>query len=169
MNKITQNIKAIILGLVLTLGLSYVGAQTSFGPGCAPPGCNAPVPLNVESNAQTKSGTLTVGGLGIVGDFAFLPTGVTPTAGQVLSAVNSQGKVAWTSLGASSYYQVEAQTNLTSITAQCNSGDTVIGGGIELLNNGSQEVASSHPVGTNAWQCVSKGGSMTCYAICASN
>lgn len=59
--KIQNNIKAIILGLVLTLGMGYAAAQTFTGPACAPEGnCNTPAPLNVGSSAQSKTGTLTL-------------------------------------------------------------------------------------------------------------
>lgn len=103
--KIIQNIKAIILGLVLTLGMGYVAAQTFTGPTCSPTdvvGCNTPAPLNVGATLQSKAGPLATLGLGVVGDFNFIPTGLTPpTAGQVLMADNtnaatlSAGKVKW--------------------------------------------------------------------------
>ena len=100
-SKITQNIKAIILGLVLTLGLSYVLADftppPSSPPTCDPattPACNAPI--NVGSLAQIKAGSLTLGGLGIVGDFKFLPNATAQaTPGQVLTATDNTGKVEW--------------------------------------------------------------------------
>jgi hypothetical protein len=105
-NNIKQNIKAIILGLVLTLGIGYVAAQTTFtGPTCSPtadPGCNIPAPVNVGSLLQSKLGPLTLGGLGVVGDFKFIPTNlVPPTTGQVLMADDSDlasGKVKWGSV-----------------------------------------------------------------------
>ena len=97
-SKITQNIKAIILGLVLTLGLSYASAvfeaPTFSPPDCPPetPACN--VPINEGSLPQIKTGSLTLGGLGIVGDFIFLPsTGA--QVGQVLTAKDSTGEVEW--------------------------------------------------------------------------
>jgi hypothetical protein len=110
MNTIKQNIKAIILGLVLTLGISYAAAQIPFaGPECSPtatPGCNVPAPVNVGSLLQSKLGPLTLGGLGVVGDFKFIPTNlVPPTTGQVLMADDSDlasGKVKWGSVSGSS-------------------------------------------------------------------
>ncbi len=58
---ITNNIKAIILALVLTLGVGYAVAGNFTSPNCAPPGCNADAPLNVGSGSQGKAGTLAVG------------------------------------------------------------------------------------------------------------
>lgn len=66
--KILNNTKAIILGLVLTLGVSYVmGAWTN--PACAPTGCNADAPVTVGGRdgsdptrwySQAKSGILSL-------------------------------------------------------------------------------------------------------------
>lgn len=93
--KIIQNIKAIILGLIVTLGMGYVAAATFVGPGCAPPGCNADVPINASSSAQIKTGPLTVGGLGIVGNFTFLPSaGAIVPAGSILTS-GSGGVASW--------------------------------------------------------------------------
>jgi len=101
--KIIQNIKSFILVLILVLGVSYAYANFTSPlhtpPTCltGEPGCDAPI--NVGSNSQTKSGTLTLGGLGIVGDLKFIPaSGISPTSGQVLMADDSDlahGKVKW--------------------------------------------------------------------------
>ena len=88
--KIQNNIKAIILGLVLTLGMGYAFAQTFVGPTCSPTdsvGCNVPAPLNVGSSAQSKTGTLTLVDL-IAANFKLTnPDGTITgiTAGKVLT------------------------------------------------------------------------------------
>ena len=93
-SKIIQNIKAIILGLVVTLGMGYAAAEFA-GPTCAPPGCNADAPINASSSPQIKTGPLTVGGLGIVGNFTFLPSaGATIPAGAVLTS-GTGGVASW--------------------------------------------------------------------------
>ncbi|MEK7463953.1 MAG: hypothetical protein AAB610_02410 [Patescibacteria group bacterium] len=94
--KIIQNLKAIILGLIITIGMGYAVAGFS-GPSCAPPGCNADAPINASSTPQIKSGPLTVGGLGIVGNFTFLPSvGATVANGSILVADGTNtGKVKW--------------------------------------------------------------------------
>ncbi len=97
---ITQNIKSIILILILVLGVEYISAYSTWAPPTATaPGNNTDTPINVNNVAQTKIGSLTLGGLGIVGDFKFLPvSGTPPTSGQVLMADNSDlthGKVKW--------------------------------------------------------------------------
>ncbi len=61
--KIAQNIKGIILGLIIVIGVGYAGAQTFEGPECAPTdpiGCNTPAPINVGSLPQVKTGTLSL-------------------------------------------------------------------------------------------------------------
>lgn len=58
--KIQNNIKAVILGLIVTLGMGYAAAATFNGPSCAPPGCNADAPINASTTAQTKTGPLTL-------------------------------------------------------------------------------------------------------------
>ena len=90
-----QNIKIIVLGLIVAVGVSYAGAAWTPAPS-TPPNANADAPLNVGSNQQTKLGSLLLGGLGVGGDFTYLPTGVSSvTPGQVLVAANASGKVAW--------------------------------------------------------------------------
>ena len=95
MKTITQNIKIIILGLVVAGGVGYVSAAWNPAPS-NPPANNVDAPINVGSNLQTKLGSLLLGGLGVGGDFTYLPTGVTSvTPGQVLIATNASGKVGW--------------------------------------------------------------------------
>jgi hypothetical protein len=60
MKYIQQNIKAVILGLIIAVGASYAFAATFTGPNCAPPYCNTDAPVNVGTATQTKAGSLTV-------------------------------------------------------------------------------------------------------------
>lgn len=61
--KIKQNIKVIILGLLLASGVSSVLAAEGIwtAPTCSPPNCNASAPLNVSNSAQIKVGKLALG------------------------------------------------------------------------------------------------------------
>ncbi len=59
--KIIQNTKAIILGLIITVGVGYAAAADWTAPTCTPPGCNAPAPINVSISDQYKEGGLEVG------------------------------------------------------------------------------------------------------------
>ena len=94
--KIMQNIKSVIIVLVLVVGVSYASAAWT-NPPSTPPNGNVDAPINVGSLLQVKSGSLGLGGLALAGDFKFLPTGLTPpTTGQVLMADSSDlsnGKV----------------------------------------------------------------------------
>jgi hypothetical protein len=69
-----QNLKAIILGLIITLGASYVIAAWNE-PTCSAPGCNTPSFVTASSTPQYKSGALSIG------------TTVLPTADYVLSVL----------------------------------------------------------------------------------
>lgn len=99
--KITQNIKSIILALVLVAGVGYVSAQSVWtNPGCGPTGCNTPTPINVGGGdvgitqySQHKTGLITLDHL-FTGDFTV--ASLTPIIpGQVLTAVDTTGKVGW--------------------------------------------------------------------------
>ncbi len=57
---IIQNIKAILLGIFVVIGSSYVFAGYS-APGCAPTGCNSDAPINIGQGPQYKTGRLVVG------------------------------------------------------------------------------------------------------------
>lgn len=105
-NKITNKIKAIILGLVITVGVGYAAAQNFTGPTCSPtanPGCNTPAPVNVGGNdagitpySQLKTGLLTLMHV-ITPDLTVTNSdGVTPViVGQVLTATDTSGRVGW--------------------------------------------------------------------------
>lgn len=62
--KITQNIKSIILALILVAGVSYVSASSIWtAPTLPPTGGNTDTPINVGGTLQTKTGSLVVGGV----------------------------------------------------------------------------------------------------------
>ena len=64
--KIIQNIKSIILALILVVGVSYVSAYSTWvGPTATAPGNNADKPLDVTVNGQIKAGGLTLGSGGV--------------------------------------------------------------------------------------------------------
>ena len=94
-----KNIKAIILGLVVVIGVSYASAAWNAAPSDGPANAgtnNAAAPINVSASAQIKDGSLTLGGLGVVGDFKFLPSAnASITDGLVLMADGVTGKVKW--------------------------------------------------------------------------
>ena len=112
--KIAQTLKIVVLALALSFGLSYVYAWTA--PTLPAPNGNTSAPINTGTSAQTKSGSLTAGGItstvdiiarenvkinstnggGIVGSPSYWtridPNGqrfiVTPTTAQVNSGAN---------------------------------------------------------------------------------
>lgn len=59
--QIVSIVFSLIIGLVLSVGLSYVNAAFNL-PTSTPPGGNLPVPVNVNPAAQIKNGSLFVGG-----------------------------------------------------------------------------------------------------------
>ena len=69
--ELIQSLKIIVLGLVLSFGLSFASAQYTGPTGAPGDGTNAPTPLNVSANNQTKTG-----GLIIAGGNSFIPSGV---------------------------------------------------------------------------------------------
>lgn len=61
MKNITNNLKAVLLGIIVAAGVSYAAAGTFTGPACAPPNCNTDAPLNVGNVNQVKTGRLVIG------------------------------------------------------------------------------------------------------------
>jgi hypothetical protein len=55
-----QNIKFIILGLIITAGVSYTYASNFSYPCAGAPDCNTPLPINISATAQGKVGALSV-------------------------------------------------------------------------------------------------------------
>ncbi len=132
MKKITQNIKVIILGLILTVGMGYAVAATFTGPTCGPEGdCNTPAPVNVGGNdvgktpySQLKTGLLTLMSV-ITPDLTVRNADSSPVMpGQVLTAIDSNGKVGWGSISSpmlgigSDVITDPGVTNTTEVTRQ---------------------------------------------------
>jgi hypothetical protein len=64
--KITQNIKAVILGLLVVIGAGYARAAWNAAPSDGPANAatnNVAAPINVGYSSQVKSGTLWIDGL----------------------------------------------------------------------------------------------------------
>ena len=60
--KIIQNIKSIILALILIAGVGVVSATSTWNnPTATPPGNNVDTPINAGTTAQAKNGSLTLG------------------------------------------------------------------------------------------------------------
>lgn len=70
-----KNIKAIILGVLITFGGSYAIAAWS-DPTCSPPNCNISTPINATTFSQAKLGALAVGSVSL------------NTPGYIFSAIN---------------------------------------------------------------------------------
>ena len=58
---ILKNLKAIILGLIMVLGLNFALAAWT-DPQCTPPNCNLDVPINASSASQARTAPFLVGG-----------------------------------------------------------------------------------------------------------
>src|SRR3989344_5122637 len=58
-----RNMKVIVLGLIITFGISYAFAAGVYNdPTCSdPPNCNTDLPVNVSITSQAKSGSLKIG------------------------------------------------------------------------------------------------------------
>lgn len=113
-NNIKQTIKAIILGLILSLGVGYLSAAWDVAPAGNPPtcpsttsGCNPP--LNISSFPQTKTGALTLLHLftpdltvaNSDGSISGIPNGSILTADG-----NDTGHVKWITTGTGYHYNV---------------------------------------------------------------
>ena len=107
-----KNLKAIILGLIITLGINYTFAGSYTSPKCAPTGCNTDIPINITNIAQSKTGSLSIGTnnpiapgykFSAVGGLSYLQglvtTGITITGnegeGKVLKYSASTGLASW--------------------------------------------------------------------------
>lgn len=99
--KIINNLKVIILGVIISLGTGYVLAVGTWNaPGCAAPGCNVDQPINTGSTIQYKDGPLEVKNTLTAKDLV-VETSIKPTVtGQSLVSDGITGKVKWgTALG----------------------------------------------------------------------
>ena len=100
--QIIQNIKAITLGVIVVIGVSYASADVYNAPAsdCLPPDCNASTLINVGSQAQVKEGALTLMHLFTPDLTVTNSDGSQVTKGYVLTAQNKTGKVIWAPLSA---------------------------------------------------------------------
>ena len=80
----------VMVGLILGVSLQVVKAWTE--PTGEPPGGNVGAPINTGPLAQIKSGVLGVLGLST---YSINIPGTIPAAGNVLTAQNASGQVAW--------------------------------------------------------------------------
>ena len=106
MKNVAQNIKAVVLGIIVAAGVTYAFAWT--GPTATPPNGNVAAPINVGSSIQTKLGGLILNGsttsqlstgLTVFGQSIFdgsiqINDG-TAGAGKVLQATDSSGDAKW--------------------------------------------------------------------------
>jgi hypothetical protein len=94
--RILETIKIVFLALVLSVGVGYVFASWASAP-ANPPNNNTDAPINVGSSSQIKTGSLTLTGLlSLLGGLVFNPNGSSnPIVGQVLTAQDTAGTVAW--------------------------------------------------------------------------
>lgn len=152
--KLFNAIKVSLLALSLSLGLSFVYAWTA--PTQNPPAGNVSAPINTSATAQTKAGGLTVGSLD-AGSGAILTTGnvtgwnlfansVTTNAlkipgaiaGQVLTATDAQGTVAWQAVGGgvvtvAKMLSSNNSVHTSPITNVCTSGSVSIPSGVTTV------------------------------------
>jgi hypothetical protein len=101
-----NTIRQLLLASLLLGGVALAGAWQ--GPSAAAPGGNAPAPVNVSAAAQSKQGTLGVGGLGVFGRAL-----VTPAAGYSLPANLQLGVNG--AVGAAAYCDQNGQNCTTSV------------------------------------------------------
>lgn len=85
----------VMVGLILGVSLQFVRAWTE--PTDAPPGGNVGAPINTGNNLQQKSGSLALLGQ-LITSYINIPGNV-PAAGNVLTAQNAAGQVAWAAGG----------------------------------------------------------------------
>lgn len=184
MNKreVMQSLKVVILGLTLSVGLSYVFAWT--GPTQTAPAGNVPAPINAGGLAQFKAGFLSVGkssmpttgtaldvnGAVSLGNLlvngVITITGGSPSAGKVLTSTDSTGLASWqipaNGTPATSYVTCTANTpgvnNRSSCVASCPALKRVVGGGCtnsQPANTNNTMITQSAPTTVNT---VANGG-----------
>lgn len=107
--KITQNIKSIILALILVAGIGVVSAYSTWTPPTAtPPGNNVDRPLNVGTTAQAKNGSLTIGASTPASDTGSLYSLQVPNKAAFFKAINTQALTITTGAGAGKVLQSDA-------------------------------------------------------------
>lgn len=164
---IMNNIKVIILALILGVGASYVSAAWT-NPPANPPEQNTPAPVNIGTITQTKLGALGVTELiaNKVNSVALQITGGDqPIVGKVLTAIDNEGNAAWQTIGSTGgispvYDYVFTRNGSWTVPSGVSQVlVTVIGGG----GGGGGTYASG---GGGASSCITGGGSPA-ISICA--
>lgn len=117
--EIIKNVKLVILALLLGFGMNYAIAATWTPPASTPPAGNTASPINVTPTAQSKTGVLGVGGLGVFG--AITIQNGSQGAGKVLTS-DATGLATWQTPGAGASYTLQ----------QTVAGNTVQGGNAEV-------------------------------------
>lgn len=182
--KTTNNIKAIILGLVLTVGIGYAAAATFVGPKCAPPGCNADAPVTVGGNdvgitpySQIKTGILSLMHL-ITPDLTVTNSdGVTPvTVGHVLTAKDTTGKVEWAPASAAGGGGAIVFINPVNLSSTLSawatySGSAVPAGASAVILEATYSFSNSSPgaINVSATGSVRKDSAGSVYTLLADN
>ena len=116
-----KNILPVFAGLVIVGGAIYAWTE----PTTVPPSGNVSAPINTGPIAQIKNGVLGV--LGLSTSYINVP-GTVPAAGNVLTAQNASGQVAWAAGGGGSCYMDYALADSLPVGSPCKiSGFTVKG------------------------------------------
>jgi hypothetical protein len=147
-----------LLAAALLLG-SVAAAGAWQGPTQAPPGGNAAAPLNVGAAAQSKQGTLGVGGLGVFGR-GFLSA----SAGYALPANLTLGVNG--AVGASQYCDAQGLNCVTTVGGAAAGGASAgaTGGGDQVVCGGWDTKYGAGLVAGSAWGCASPAGAPACPA-----
>jgi hypothetical protein len=102
-----------VAALGIVLGLIIQGARAwQEPPAGTPPEGNVDAPINTGANLQTKSGSLELLGQ-LITSYINVP-GDVPVAGDVLTAQNASGQVAWQPAGGSGGWYVPSDVKNTS-------------------------------------------------------
>ncbi|MFZ3015625.1 MAG: hypothetical protein WA101_01315 [Minisyncoccia bacterium] len=176
-NDILKSIKVIVLGLVLSLGVSYafsagtsgggnIGQSSNWiGPVGTPPASNVAAPINVGTTGQAKGGTLTAGSLldirGVLSSNLLAVFGNAVFAGNVkinslagtgnrpLCADSSGTIVLCTSVVTVPTVTTTSATSVTQ-TAAMSGGNVTSDGGSPVTSRGVAWSISSDPTITNS-------------------
>lgn len=145
--------------LALALALGFVAAAGAWqGPAQEPPAGNVAAPVNVSSGAQSKQGTLGVGGLGVFGR-AF----VSPAAGYALPANLQLGVNG--AVGASRYCDQNGQNCVTTLGgAPAGEGVAGAGDGDRIVCGGWDTKYGAGLVSGSAWGCAAPASAPACPA-----
>lgn len=177
--------KAIVLGLVLSVGVGYLSAAWSEpAAGTVPPNNNTDAPINIGALPQGKSGLLTTNGGLITTAFRLIDGTPTDDAGKVLTS-NASGVATWEALSGSGSVSLVSGTPTTSYAPNTWTSVVTLANDTNVKacfitqikhyntdsgNNFNCEVRPPSMTGTpGLWQLVSESGTnenTTCKALC---